>query len=703
MIELLPHNEKTYHRILEIWMNNNKVGVVQPTGTGKSFLILKCMELFKGKQKLVLAPSHYILEQLKKHNGGDIENCEFMTYTALMLKTEDELNNLNPSVIVLDEFHRCGGREWQTGIQKLLELNPNSKILGTSATPVRYLDGERDMSYELFDSVLARNMSLVEALVEGLITAPKYVSAMYSFSDEFERTVTRIQDSNETPKQKEALIKEVDDLRKHLEKSHGVTQILKKHVDVKNGKYIVFCKDVQHLRYMKHIVIGWFKKWFEEDGDDIEVVDYEVYHKNANSNRNLKDFEENNNDKELKLLFSVEMLNEGVHVDGITGVILLRPTISPNIYYQQLGRCLNVGSGNKIVLDLVNNFNNLGVSGLKKDLQEVIAKKREMNEKHIDIDKFLIFDEVSDVLTLLMDIESAISTDWELGVKAYKQYIEREGNDNIPPEHIEVVGDVEVQLSKFTHHVRTTANLRKNRGHDVGRLEKSKIISECIEELEKMGFIWDKRKKDFFDRFNLIKEYCKENDVDINQIDYRTSYKGVAIGQTVCRYKQKLKNNSFKEWEMWKKEVLLSLGLNNDDRLEARWESMLEQWLIANKEYNGKIPLDLCTPDGRNIANWILAQKMNYYGRGKYKNKKMSQERIDKLLMNGFDFSVKKKIKKVKISKDGVELGEYNSPKELSEKSLDEFGVELKLNMIQNACNGVTKTYKGFTFEYIED
>ena len=39
----------------------------------------------------------------------------------------------------------------------------------------------------------------------------------------------------------------------------------------------------------------------------------------------------------LKLLFCIDMLNEGIHVNGVSGVILLRPTISPIIYKQQIG------------------------------------------------------------------------------------------------------------------------------------------------------------------------------------------------------------------------------------------------------------------------------------------------------------------------------------------------------------------------------
>ena len=48
------------------------------------------------------------------------------------------------------------------------------------------------------------------------------------------------------------------------------------------------------------------------------------------------------------------MLNEGVHIEGVDGVILLRPTASPILYKQQIGRALSV-SGNKtpIIFDAI--------------------------------------------------------------------------------------------------------------------------------------------------------------------------------------------------------------------------------------------------------------------------------------------------------------------------------------------------------------
>ena len=65
-----------------------------------------------------------------------------------------------------------------------------------------------------------------------------------------------------------------------------------------------------------------------------------------NIEKEIKD-EEKRNSKYYELFKYVYMLNEGVHVDDIDGVILLRPTVSPIIYMQQIGRCLAAGDTEK--------------------------------------------------------------------------------------------------------------------------------------------------------------------------------------------------------------------------------------------------------------------------------------------------------------------------------------------------------------------
>ena len=71
-----------------------------------------------------------------------------------------------------------------------------------------------------------------------------------------------------------------------------------------------------------------------------------IYTANYNDPENSKAFCDFKADmsRHLKLLYCIDMLNEGVHVDDIDGVILLRSTVSPIIYMQQIGRCLSAGN-----------------------------------------------------------------------------------------------------------------------------------------------------------------------------------------------------------------------------------------------------------------------------------------------------------------------------------------------------------------------
>lgn len=72
------------------------------------------------------------------------------------------------------------------------------------------------------------------------------------------------------------------------------------------------------------------------------------------------------------------MLNEGVHVDDINGVILLRPTVSPIIYKQQIGRALSANKKtNPVIFDIVLNIENLySISSIEEEMQVATAYYR---------------------------------------------------------------------------------------------------------------------------------------------------------------------------------------------------------------------------------------------------------------------------------------------------------------------------------------
>lgn len=73
-LKLFEHNLKAYENIKEKFESNNKTCVIQPTGTGKSFLILKLIEdyMMLGRDIIIIEPQKYIFKQLrdkmKKYN-----------------------------------------------------------------------------------------------------------------------------------------------------------------------------------------------------------------------------------------------------------------------------------------------------------------------------------------------------------------------------------------------------------------------------------------------------------------------------------------------------------------------------------------------------------------------------------------------------------------------------------------------------------
>ena len=351
-IQLFAHNQEIYNKIQKMWKTENRVAVIQATGTGKSYLILKCLYSAINENKLILAPSIYILEQLQNEAGEELPNTMLMTYSDLSFDTENKIKDLDITMIFLDEFHRCGAETYNNGILKLLEKYPNAKVLGTTATPVRFLDNERDMSEELFKGNIANNLNLSEAIVREILPMPKYISALYTFDDEVNNLKYRTDNSKNDEDTKGEILKEIEVMKNQLDKSKGIPLILKKYLDAKNGKFLVFCKNISHLNEMKDIVVEWFIKSKVTKNVDV----YSIYTGYKDSDKDLELFKINNSKDSVKLLFSIDMFNEGVHLKNIDGVILLRPTISPIIYYQQIGRAIQAGDANNpLIFDFVNN------------------------------------------------------------------------------------------------------------------------------------------------------------------------------------------------------------------------------------------------------------------------------------------------------------------------------------------------------------
>lgn len=313
-IELYPHNQKAYDNLCAMLRDNNRACVVQPTGTGKFVIIAKMAQDNPGKNFLLLGTNDYMyIDQMA--NLSDIapgftpKNLQFMTYATAMAKARcgDEIPRCD--VIVADEFHHCGAPEWGKGVQYVVENNPDAKIVGFSATPIRYSDKGRNMADEMFIGNLASSMELEEAWLDGVLPMPKYVIALYDAPKELGELKVSIEKVREKKKYSK-FVKKYEELRRSLQDADGIDRIIAKHLKKRDSKVIVFCPNQKKLQEFMLLRREWFGRVNKE------VHAYKTTSADPYGSRDFQEFKEDSSSA-LKVLYCINQLNEAVHVKGI--------------------------------------------------------------------------------------------------------------------------------------------------------------------------------------------------------------------------------------------------------------------------------------------------------------------------------------------------------------------------------------------------
>jgi len=419
-VVLFEHNEIGYGKLCDS-LNDNKCSTINhATGTGKSFIALKYLYENRNKKCLYISPTYPIIEQLmddcyKIGITPEDLNVETMIYRTLLEMDMSELYK-KYDVIIFDEYHRTGAKETYKKIKQLkLQLNENNddkKFIGLTATPVRYLDKERNMTEEIFDGVVASNISLAQAMLEGLLPVPMYINSKISCETEFEKTRRRV-DRLAPGEYKNQMLEELGKTSLKIDDGESnVKDMINQYIDTKKGKYIIFCSSIDELQQYSRQVDGWFS--------DIGKVSKYTVHSAQSRKNNQKNLDNFNEEKDgLSVLLCIDILNEGVHVDGIDGIFMLRRTTSPIIYFQQIGRALSFSGRNKQIkiFDLRNNFGNHNAIDLVyQEVQEEMKKcielypeKKEFYEEKLR--KFTIMDETKQILKELNELNSELTNE----------------------------------------------------------------------------------------------------------------------------------------------------------------------------------------------------------------------------------------------------------------------------------------------------
>lgn len=233
--------------------------------------------------------------------------------------------------VVIDEFHHAVNDQYR----RIVDYFKPEFLLGLTATPER-MDGRN--IYEICDYNVPYEISLKEAINKGMLSPFHY----YGIYDDTDYSGLHLVKGRY----------DEQELYNAYISNKGRPELIYKHY-MKYGsrRAIGFCCSREHAREMA--------KEFVQRGIAAAAV-FSNAQGEYTEDRSVAIEKLKNGD--LRVIFAVDMFNEGVDVPEVDMVMFLRPTESPIVFLQQLGRGLRRSKGKKYlnVLDFIGNYEKAG-------------------------------------------------------------------------------------------------------------------------------------------------------------------------------------------------------------------------------------------------------------------------------------------------------------------------------------------------------
>ena len=344
MIELRGYQNDLYQKTVDAFRQGNKrVLVTVGCGAGKSYIFAKMAERTKGPV-LVLTHRRELLDQ----TGRLFQEHGINARVEMVLTEANHLGeHERPALIITDEAHLSRSNSWM----KVLDYY-DTHTVGFTATPVR-LDGK-----PLGDiySALVTGVS-----VRWLIDNKRLAPYEYYAPTAVETDGLRVQAGDYVIKDLEQLMSDraiYSDVLKSWERL------------AKGQKTIAYCVSVKHAQETA--------KMFTEAGYPAVEID------GSTPPKKRAEIMQNFRDGKIMVMCNVGIISEGVSIDDVTCCLLLRPTESHALYWQQAMRCMRY-QPNKVatIIDCVGNYtrNPLPDAEVAWSLTESIRKKPKVNDE----------------------------------------------------------------------------------------------------------------------------------------------------------------------------------------------------------------------------------------------------------------------------------------------------------------------------------
>lgn len=308
--------------------------LISATGTGKTYASAFAMRELGFKRVLFLVHRGQLARQTKKSYekvfaesvsmglvgaGYHEYDADYIFATVQTLNRDEHLLQYEKDAfdcIVLDEAHHVPADTYQ----KVMNHFTPKLWLGMTATPDKRDDNMEGRNvYELFNYQIAYEIRLQQAMEEKLLCPFHY----FGITD-----LAIIGDNGDTSRDFSMLTSE--ERVKHI-----INQADYYGYSGDKVKGLIFCSNIKETE--------------ELSAKFNEMI-------NPSTGKKFRTIE----NQPLDYIFSVEILNEGVDIVEVNQVIMLRPTQSPVVFIQQLGRGLRKANGKEyvVILDFIGNYNN---------------------------------------------------------------------------------------------------------------------------------------------------------------------------------------------------------------------------------------------------------------------------------------------------------------------------------------------------------
>ena len=353
--------------------------------------------------------------------SGSLRKQEFdKDYIFATVQTISKDSNLSQFVpdyfeaIIYDEAHHTAANSYK----KVMDYFNPKFTLGMTATPDKRDDGiEGRNIYEIFDHNIAYEIRLQQAMEEDLLCPFHY----FGITD-----LKMIGDENSL---KEELLNNF----RYLVSDDRVDYIIKQARYYgycgNRVKGLMFCSRVEEARELSEKFNEKGLKTIVLTGEDSEDVRANAIERLVNDNVDEVAIEDR-----IDYIMSVDIFSEGVDVPEINQVIMLRPTQSPIVFIQQLGRGLRRSEGKEyvVILDFIGNYKNnfmipIALSGDRTYNKDNIRKYVVDGSRVIPGSSTLHFDEISRK-RIFQAIDNANFSDIKLIKENYKNLKDKLGH-----------------------------------------------------------------------------------------------------------------------------------------------------------------------------------------------------------------------------------------------------------------------------------